>query len=176
MKQFSPDFISTLQTLPNSCVYAIISDSTKQCLVSHSNNLQSSIGALLVSNRVQGNDVRLVILDVLEDKEYKLLLCEKYKIQYMKDGYFVVNKRSYINYSVSIQYSVKLDCVMVVLYNRRRDKKIVGVFDNINEAKSFVEEYYKQGDCTFPVLANNKTTKEYVEREKKGDKKTRIQT
>lgn len=175
MKQFSPDFISTLQTLPNSCVYAIMSDSTKQCLVSHSNNLQSSIGAILASNRVQGNDVRLVVLDVLEDKEYKLLLCEKYKIQYLKDGFFVVNKRSYINYSVSIQYSRDLHSTLVVLYNSRRDKKIVGIFDNINEAKSFVEEYYRQGNCTFPVYSTNKGTKEYMER-KKVDKNTRIQT
>lgn len=174
MKQISPDFISTLQTIPNSCVYALISDSNRTCLVSHSNNLQSSLGSILASNKVTGNDVRLVILDVLEDKEYKLLLCEKYKLQYLKDGFFVVNSRNYINYRVTIQYSVRLDCAMVVLYNRRRDKKIVGVFDNINEAKSFVEEYYRQGDCTFPVYSTNKGTKEYMEREKKGNKNTRI--
>ena len=172
MKQFSPDFISTLQTLPNSCVYAIISYSTKQCLVSHSNNLQSSIGAILASNKVQGNDVRLVVLDVLEDKEYKLLLCERYKIQYMLDGFFIVNERSYINYSVSIQYSRDLHNTLVVLYNRRRDKKVVGVFDNINEAKSFVEEYYKQGSCTFPVIANNTLTSTYMK--KMYDKNSRV--
>lgn len=174
MKQFSPDFISTLQTIPNSCVYAIISDSNKTCLVSHSNNLQSSLGSILASNKVIGNDVRLVVLDVLDDVEYKLLLCEKYKLQYIGSGYEIKNKRSYINYYVRIQYSVKLDCAMVVLYNRRRDKKIVGIFDNINEANSFVEEYYKQGDCTFPVYSTNKGTKEYVEREKNGNKNTRI--
>lgn len=163
MKQFSPDFLSTFQTLPNSCVYALISDSTMTCLVSHSNNLQSSIGSLLTSNKVQGNDVRLVILDVLDDKEYKLLLCEKYKTQYCKFGYEVINKRNYIKYSVSIQYSKKLDAAIVVLYNKRRDKKIVGVFKNINAAREFVDQYYKQ-DVILPVYATNKATKEMEER------------
>lgn len=174
MKQFSIDFLSTLQTVPNSCVYAIISDSSMKCFISHSNNLQTSLASVLASNKVIGNDVRLVVLDILEDKEYKLLLAEKWKSQYRLNGYDVVNKRSYINYYVRIQYSRSLHSAMVVLYNKRRDKKIVGVFDNINEARSFVAEYYsEQGDCTFPVYSTNEGTKEYMERKIRDDKKGR---
>lgn len=168
---FPPDFLSTVYSIPNSCVYALINDLNMTCSVMHSNNLQSRLGAIIEAN---GIGCRLVVLDVLEDLEHKLLLCERYKLQYMELGYSIIVKRKYINYKVSIQYNKRFHKVNVVLYNSRRDKKIVGVFDNINEAKEFVDQYYKQ-DVLFPVYSTNKGTKEMVEREKRGNKNTRIQ-
>lgn len=152
MKQFSWDFLDTFKTIPNSCVYAIISDSNMTCIVSHSNNLQSSIGAILDANKVQGNDARLLILDVLDDLEYKLLLCERHKLELEVAGYKIVNTRQYINYKVSVQYSKKGQNILVVLYNKRRDRKIVGKFNNINDANSFVTQYYS-GSIVMPVYA-----------------------
>lgn len=176
MKHFSTDFLTTFQTLPNSCVYALISDSTKECLVCHSNNLQSSLGRLLCSNKIKEKDVRLVILDILDDLEYKLLLAEKRKLEYISLGYKIINSRNYINYKVSIQYSKMFDSIFVVLYNKRRDKKIVGIFERMNEAKEFVSTYYKQQEFIFPVYSTNKCTREYMEKEKRVSKNSRIQS
>lgn len=149
MKQFSPDFLDTFKTLPNSCVYAIINDLNKTCSVLHSNNLQSRLGVILEANEIGS---RLVILDVLDDLEHKLLLCEKYKIALSQQGYSILNKRSYINYKVSIQYSKRFHSVLVVLYNKRRDKKIVGEFKNINDAKEFVKQYYSDEGVIVPIF------------------------
>ena len=152
MKQISRDFLDTFKTLPNSCVYAVISDSNMTCLVSHSNSFQARLGVILEASKVQGNDARVVILDVLDDLEYKLLLCERHKLELEVAGYKILNPKQYINYKVSVQYSRLFDKVLVVLYNRRRDKKIVGMFDNINDAKEFVKQYYSSG-VIMPVYA-----------------------
>ena len=140
MLQFSSSFLSILKTLPNSCVYALISDSNMSCIVSHSNALKSRIGALI--EYFNKDDCRLVILQNTDDLESKLLLCEKYKQIYNAAGYEICNTRQYINYKVSIQYSYEIKEVHVVLYNARRYKNIVARFDNINEAKEFVDKYY----------------------------------
>lgn len=170
MKQFSHEFLDTFQTLPNSCVFAIISDSKRTCSVMHSNALQSRLGAILEAHEV---GCRLVVLDVLDDLEHKLLLCEKYKLKYVELGYDILNKRSYINYYTRIQYDRSFHTVNVVLYNKRRDKKIVGVFKNINEAREFVSQYYKQ-EVLFPVYSTNKCTREMREKERRGNKNPRI--
>jgi hypothetical protein len=173
MKQYSSDFLATFQTLPNSCVYAIINDSSKTCLIGHANDLQARIGVILASNRI-GENVRLEILEVLDDLEYKLLFCQQYINKYRADGFEVLNKKDYINYYVRLQYSKDFHKVNVVLYNKRRDKKIVGIFSNMNDARSFVDEFYKQPGG-FPVVSTNKATKEYMEKERKVKKSGRVQ-
>ena len=149
MKQYSATFLSTLKTLPESCVFAIISDSSKEVIVAHSNDLKSRIGALI--DNFGKEDTRLIIIQNIDDLEYKLLLCEVYKKKYSVAGYKIVNARKYINYKVSIQYSSNLQKVLVVLYNSRRDKTIVGQFKSIDEAKSFVEQYYVNKEVVVPV-------------------------
>jgi hypothetical protein len=151
MKQFSNDFLSTLKTLPNSCVYALISDSNMKAIVSHSNTLQSRIGALI--EYFGYDDARLLILQKIEDNEGKLLLCEMYKKKYSTEGYKIVNVRPYINYRVSFQYSPNLQWVYVVLYNSRRDKTIVGQFKSMDDARSFVSACYINKEVVCPVFA-----------------------
>ena len=151
MKQFSNDFLATIKTLPNSCVYALISDSNMKAIVSHSNALKTRIGALI--EYFDYEDTRLLILQNMDDLEGKLLLCEMYKHELSVAGYNIVNVRPYINYKVSIRYSSNLQLVYVVLYNSRRDKTIVGQFKSMDDARSFVSVYYINKDVVCPVYA-----------------------
>lgn len=164
MIEFSSTFLSTFKTIPNSCVFAIISDSSMKCFISHSSNLKARIGGLIDSF---GDDYRLVVLEEIEDLEYKLLLCEKYKQKYMNDGYEVISSKQYINYRVGIRYGKRFHEALVVLYNKRGDKKVVGVFSSITDAKEFVDRYYKGQELVVPVYSTNKETREYVEKERK---------
>jgi len=151
MKQYSADFLSTLQTLPKSCVYAVISDPDMKVIVSHSNDLKGRIGAILEVFKY--SEPRLLILQNMDDLEGKLLLCEMYKHELAVAGYSIVNVRPYINYKVSIQYDRHMQRVLVVLYNIRRDKTIVGQFKTMDDAKSFVSTYYINKDVVVPVYA-----------------------
>lgn len=154
MKQINTDLLNTLKTLPNSCVYAVISDSSMCCFVSHSNNFKARIGDILEYSKMDKyDDSRVVIFQQAQDLEMKLLLCERYKHELSICGYNIINPRQYINYNVSIQYSVTLQMVLVVIYNKRRDKKIVGKFKNINDAKCFVNQYYSSKELVSPVYA-----------------------
>jgi hypothetical protein len=152
MKQIDTKLLTILKTLPNSCVYAVISDSNMCCFISHSNNFKARIGDILQYSNMEYLDSRVVVFQKAQDLEMKLLLCERYKHELEVAGYRVINPRSYITYKVTIQYSKDRLNVFVVVYNRRRDKRIVGKFKNINDAKSFVDQYYSSGLIS-PVYA-----------------------
>lgn len=171
MTQFNSHFLSILKSVPESCVFALISDSTLTCLVSHSSSLQSRIGALIESFP---SDVRLVVFDVLDNLEYKLLLAEKHKNELIVAGYTIINPKQYINYRVGIRYSRNLKQSLVVLYNKRKDIKVVGIFDSIEGAQEFVDLYYKEQELIVPVYSTNEDTREMVMRERKGNKNGRI--
>jgi hypothetical protein len=151
MKQISNEFIATLKTLPNSCVYVLISDSTGKVIVSHSNAFSARLSDLI--DYFGEEDTRGEILQELDDSEGKLILCEIYKRKYSAAGYKIVNVRPYINYKVSIQYSYNLQRAHVVLYNARRDKTVVGQFKSMEDARSFVEQYYKGREVISVVYA-----------------------
>ena len=169
MRQFSSQFLSILKTVPESCVFGVISHSSKQCLISHSNNLSARIGSLIASFPDRGSteptDVEVVVFDELDDLEYKLLLCEKYKHQYRLNGYEVLNPRPYINYRVGIRLSKQFKKCLVVLYNKRKQMKVVGAFDKIVEASEFIDQYYANQDVIFPIYSTNEATKEYMKKE-----------
>jgi hypothetical protein len=152
MKHFSSEFLRDITEVPLSCVYAVISDVTKQCMILHSNNLPSRIRTVIDSSEVEGNDVRIEILEVLDDTEYKLLFCQEYKEKYIAAGYTIVSGRNYINYKVSVTYSRNAQKALVILYNRRRDRKIVGEFNSIVEAREFAKQYYGSGRV-WPIYA-----------------------
>lgn len=167
MVEFSTDFLGALKSLPNSCVFGLISDSKMKCFISHSNNLQSRIGAIIESFPKDG---RLVIFDTLDSLEYKLLFCERYKLKMLGDGYSIINSRQYINYRIRLQYNKMNTRVMAVLYNARYDKKIVGVFKTMVEAQEFIALYYKE-KILVPVYAINSLTREYINKEAKVESK-----
>lgn len=153
--------LQDIQNLPNSCVYGFINDSTKEYYISYSQNLKSRIGAVIDSYDVIKEGVRLDIICLLDNKEYKMLLAEVYKRKYAYLGYRNLGGAAeYINYKAKVQYSWDLKLVYVVLSNKRKDKKIVGVFKTIQEANEFYLQYYVGKEVVVPVYAVNELTRE----------------
>lgn len=157
------NFINTLHNIPNSCVFVIINPSNKKCYVSYANNLKSRIGQILDDfKELVGPDTYIRILIKVDALLYKQIYAQYYNEQFIEDGYEVVNyKIKYSKYKPKIKVDFLLSAVFVVLENIRKDKMIVGVFDNVDEAKSFVEQYYSCG-LVQPVYALNERTKSMV--------------
>lgn len=153
--------LQDIQTLPNSCVYGFINDSTKEYYISYSQNLKSRIGAIIDSVDVVKDGVRLEVFCLLDNKEYKMLIAEVYKCKYVSLGYRNLGAAEYINYNAKVQYSWDLKLVYVVISNKRKDKKIVGVFKTIQEADEFYLQYYVGKEVVLPVYAVNELTREY---------------
>lgn len=156
-----------IQRLPQEAVFGLISDSTKECYVSYTSNLKSRIGLILTDNEdILKEDTRLVVfVDGIHDLKYKLMYAQYYVDQMVDAGYKIVGSPDkYINYRVVVQYSSMLNEALVLLITKRKDKQVVGVFKSIEEANSFVDEYYKAGDMIQPVYALNKLTRSWVVR------------
>lgn len=155
-----------LQSLPQNAVFGLISDSSRECLISYSSSLKSRIGQILDDNQdIIKEDTRLVIFDTVQDMEYKLIYAQYYRQRYLDMGYKNVGSAvQYINYRVKVQFSTLLNEVLVMLVNKRKDKTVVGVFKSVDDANSFVEQYYTGKDIVLPVYAINKDTRSWVVR------------
>ena len=154
-------FLRQLQNLPLDAVFAVISDSNKECYISHTTNLRTRIGLILTDMDVLRDDSRLEILVTgITDFRYKQMYAQYYLDKFEDSGFTIIgnDKRSYINYEVKVVFSKLLDSALVVLVNRRKDKLVVGVFRYVDEANSFVDQYYKNEDMIQPIYSLNKET------------------
>lgn len=152
-----------IKSLPENAVFALISDSNKECYISHTTNLRTRIGEILTyTNDVLKEDTRLVVLCTgFEDIKYKRIYAQYYVEKFKRDGYSIIGTDNYINYKAKIILAKELDRVAVVLVNTRKDKEIVGLFRSVDEAQEFIDTYYK-GDIVLPVYAINGTTREWI--------------
>jgi hypothetical protein len=149
--------LQQLKNLPNSCIFAFINDSTKECLVSHTKNLKTRIGLLIDDKRIDGNFRLEVLLTEIHDMEYKRIYCQYYVDKFKEQGYKNIGSSiQYIKYRAVVQYSALLKEVLVVLYNKRKDKKIVGSFSNVEDAESFLKQYYGNKELVLPIYAINR--------------------
>ncbi len=155
--------LRAIQDLPEDAVFALISDSSKECYISHTTNLKSRIGLILTDSDILRDDTKLIILKTgLNDNKYKRIYCQYYLDKHLALGYKNIGEsHSYINYKVKVQFSDLLSEALVVLINKRKDKEVVGVFKTIIEAEEFVSMYYS-GDMILPVYANNRRTREWL--------------
>lgn len=156
-------FLSQLKSLPDNAVFGLISDSSKECYISHTNNLKARIGQILSSDFILHEDTRLIVFNTVHDSEYKRIYTQYYLDKYKELGYSRVGGPfEYINYKVRVQYSKFLLEALVVLINKRKDKTVVGVFSSVEEANKFVDEYYTGKDIVLPVYSINKRTVEWI--------------
>lgn len=154
-----------IQELPQDAVFGLINDSTKECYISHTTNLKARIGLILTDNEfILKDDTRLIVfVDGIQDLKYKLMYAQYFLDKYIRCGFKNIGVvRGYINYRVSVQYSDLLNEALVVLINKRKDKQVVGVFKTVEEANSFVEQYYVKGALVQPVYAINGRTRKWV--------------
>ncbi len=152
--------LRSIKALPENAVFGLISDSTKECYVSHTTNLRSRIGLILTDNdNILKEDTRLVVFGDIRSYKYKLLYAQYYLEKMVAAGYKNIGtSHSYINYKVKIEFSVLLNEVFVVLVNKRKDKLIVGVFKKMDDAQEFIDVCYREGEMVQPIYAINKGT------------------
>jgi hypothetical protein len=162
------NFINTLHSLPNSCVFAIINPVSSKCYVGYANNLKSRIGQILDDfPELVGDRSYIKILLKTEELLYKQIYSQYYVEKYVTAGFDVVKaKISYSKYKPKILVNCSIPAVFVVIENIRKDKTVVGVFENMDEAKGFVAQYYVGVDLVQPVYALNDRTMEWVKKRK----------
>lgn len=156
-----------IERLPQDAVFGLISDSSKECYVSYTSNLKARIGLILTDNEnILKDDTRLVVfVDGIQDLKYKLMYAQYFRDRLVDDGYKIVGGPvKYINYRVVVQYSSLFNEALVLLINNRKDKLVVGVFKNVDEANSFVDEFYRTGNMIQPIYALNALTRSWVVR------------
>lgn len=156
------EFLRQVNSLPLDAVFGLISESSKECYISHTVNLKARIGQILADNEdILKDDTKLVVFCTgFSDSEYKRIYCQYYLDKYIANGYTSISPTdNYINYKVRIQYSEALKEVFVLLVNKRKDKKIVGVFKQMDEAQEFVSRYYADGSVIQPIYAVNDETR-----------------
>lgn len=153
-----------IKKLPNSCVFGLISDSSKECYISHTTNLKARIGQIIdVNEDILKDDSRLVVFSSgFDDMLYKRIYAQYWLDKYINDGYSNVGPvDNYINGRIKVQFSQYIKLVFVMYENKRKDKIILGVFDTVNEANEFVDQYFSGKDLVLPVYAINKRTGEW---------------
>ena len=158
-------------------IYVLVNNRHKRVAVAHTNDLLRSIASIVTSINhgthkcqklnEQKDWLSLEILETVEDSTTRYLRYEHWVAHYRKLGY-----KTYF-YKKALQYQVKLDILpdfthgnnnllaYVHLINKRRDKLVVGVFNNIEEAKGWIEETYRPMDIISPVYAVNDLSREY---------------
>lgn len=98
------------------------------------------------------------------DIETLKLHTEYYRQLYGATGH----RRKAIQYRVRLVPQDRMKYVDVQIVSARGDSKVVGRFDSIPEAKSFIETYYGvDNPFRFPVYAVNSATKEMIQSELK---------
>jgi hypothetical protein len=163
------EFLRQVNKLPLDAVFGLISISSKECYISHTVNLKTRIGQILTDNEdILKDDTELIVFCTgIVDNEYKRIYAQYYLDMYVEAGFKNISPTdNYINYKIRVQYSDVLQEVFVLLVNTRKDKKIVGVFKQIEEAEQFVAQYYPDGSLVQPIYALNEDTKKGISTDK----------
>lgn len=148
------------KTLPNSCVFVILSDLNKVCYIGHSGQLKARIGQIMDEYDLNKyTDVRLEVLGSFEDKEYKQIFAEHYKQKYRDLGFNVVNGDvQYMSYKYKLVPNYFHKKINVVVENKRKEKKLIAVFNNYVQAEEYCDWLNDTMGIVQPVCAINKDT------------------
>lgn len=143
-------------------VYALINDSDKKVDIRYCSSLSMAIGAFLSrinagydlpSVLIQDKDkLQLVVLEIMDDPTSRLIHHGYWTDKYKSMGYSLYREHPALHYKVRIAIEDYL--IYVKLMNRNYDSIIVGVFDNMEEAESFVSTCYSD-EIKYPVYATN---------------------
>lgn len=148
--------LDELLALPESGVVILRKGSS--VLVSYT----TSMGAELLELYTQfkgKSGYSIEVLSVGADIETLKLHTEYYRELYGATGH----SRKALQYRVRIVPEVRMRWVDVQLVSARGDSKVVGRFQSIPEAKSFIETCYgSDNPFRFPVYACNQATKELL--------------
>jgi len=171
------EIVKQLRELPEGCTFALYNPIRKKSQLFICKNGLIRIPRIINDLRTNEHtnkelcrdleDLELIILETSND--YSLLrLHVQYWYDYMKDiGLETYSKHTYLKYKARVNVGYDFNGeqkVFVELVNRRNESFIVGVFDNMYDAKTFKVDYFDSMKYVYPVYANNESTKKYSER------------
>lgn len=151
--------LDKLQTLNLACVFAIRNDANMKVHVSHSTNLLTSISRIMSNNYNKefgtlNEDIETCTIDILtsdvkilDDVKKRKLVTSNYAEHYKSLGYSLYKPTNAVKYKVDICVRVfkNTSYYVVELVNTRKDKFVVGVFDNKKDTYNFTDMYYPNG-------------------------------
>lgn len=166
------DIIKLLYRLPKSCIYALVNKKKKYVYISYSKNFITSLSRNIKEMK-DGNHVyeplnkykswELHIIETL-NYEHTLLdiscfinsIIETYK----ELGYNVSTHRNVmkVRFKVCVGQDFKVYCKLIT---KGYNEYIVGVFNNMEEAKDLIEQY-RNMKVIRPLYSNNDLTKKYL--------------
>lgn len=149
-------------------LFALINASDKKVDIRYSSNLILSIGGIITKLAgdyslpreliLDKDKLTLIVLELCDDDQSRRLhhayWCDYYKTM----GYELYRQHPALSYNVRIL--IRDMFVYVSLENRNYDSLLVGIFDNMTDANSFIAHCYKE-DIKYPVYAINELTKAY---------------
>jgi DNA-binding Lrp family transcriptional regulator len=151
--------LNDLISLPQSAVYALIDEDTRRIYVHASYDVPSSLVRLAKSISIRepwcrnlADDIQKLKFVILEADVEKDKL--KLRYNYWLDAYVKLGYSAYHVMKNRVEYHVETVCQMndnlqllvwVYLVNKRRDKTLVGVFNNLEDADAFRKRNYADG-------------------------------
>lgn len=161
---YSIEFTKALFNAPANAVYAFVNEEDKRIYITYCTKLLASIDRNIANNRFlydDRNKLQLIILSTdLVDKKDMMLMTSYWCSYYRNNGYSLYKEYKHIEYKARaiINKNIKAE---VQLVSRNNSITVVGVFDTMAEADSFIVNcLLKQNGCILPVYALNKHTKD----------------
>lgn len=162
--------MSIIETHSLNAVYCLVSHELKKMYVAEGNVLKSLIRLYDSFNQGMNRDIQddidkleLQVLEVSNDSEYRKLRVG-YWMNHFKD-YHQYRNRYPLTLRSGMSYRVLDDgyAFYVELYDKKRRRRVVGVFEKEDEAVAFLNRYYPYKEYISQVVyAENELTKKYL--------------
>jgi hypothetical protein len=157
-------------------VWGFFNDKDKRFFISYSNNILSAVSRNIAQIQDKTHTCRKLIRDLphlnfillarsnQDTKDLKLLAVEL-SDSFKAKGYTPYNSKLLVSYKLRTVITTDYK-IHVLLVNKRNDKIVVGVFDNIDDSKSFISINYPNNKITKVIYSDNSLTKEFYNERK----------
>lgn len=141
-----------------------------QSMIAHVDHMFSSaikfdqFGQL--NNDIENNKVKIEILETCSDRLIRQIKLLRYRNDLIEKGYVEYSSTKYADVKVKLDM-IKIRSriyIMVYLCLAKRPKQLLGMFDKMDEARSFYDTHYPNGKIVSDeiVVYNNELTKKYT--------------
>jgi len=149
-------------------VWGFINEKDKRFFISHSNNILAAVSRNISQIQDKSHSCRKLIRD-LPNLQFVLLVSGGCDIKtrkiravelieaFVSAGYTPYTNRLIVSYKVRIAVTKDYK-IHVLLVNKRNDKIIVGIFDKMDDASSFIQTNYPNNKVNNIIYSDNSLT------------------
>lgn len=156
-------------------VYALINNKDKRIFITQSNNILSSVSRNIAQIRDKSHSCRpllrnlpnleLLVLEHESSPKNRKIRLSYWMTIYKTKGYELYNPSTPVSYKVQARITSDY-FVHVLLINKRNDKLVVGVFNTMSEAESFISQNYPNQSINNVIYSSNDLTKSFYNKGK----------